>query len=107
MRIIKRITDKTIAATIAVVLVLALIIAAFPVVFNRGSAAEDTKEFAPSSLELANTQFSESSGSYPASPTGWTGAHAVGSGNVVSGVIDLSDSAYFGENSGNKEFKLD
>lgn len=107
MRIIKRITDKTIAAAVAVVLAIALIIAAFPVAFNRGSSAEDTKEFAPASLELSNTQFSESSGSYPASPTGWTGAHAVGSGNVISGVIDLADSAYFGENSGNKEFKLD
>lgn len=112
MRTIKRITDKLITFSVIVALVAALMFGALSFLFSGRVLADDEKtdtvEFVPSSLELSNTQFTETSGSYPASPTGWT---ASGTGAVKAGVIDLTASNYVNPDSNstdgpNKAFEL-
>lgn len=111
MRIFKRITDKTLTFAVIAALIVAMLLCAFS--FSIGTHAyadeiEDIKEFETVSLGLTNTDFGDTSGSYPATPTGWAGEHTDGgSGNVVAGVVDLTAKNYVGENSGNKKFKLD
>lgn len=87
-------------AIAAIIFVLSLILA-FTIVRTpiTASAAEDTEYFTepdPVALSVSNLQFSDSSGSAPASPTGWTGSGLGGldAGNVVSGVVDLTANAY-------------
>ena len=109
MHAIKRFKTKAISVIIAVAVAAALLIGAFAL-SNRHVYAEPEviEDFKPTSMGLGNTQFDSSSGSYPASPSSWTGASLDGgNGNVISGVVDLSADAYFGSNSGNKKFKLD
>lgn len=108
MHAIKRLKNKTITIIITVAIAVSLIFGAFS--FARTAAhadTEDTTEFVPTSLGLSNTQFDSSSGSYPAKPSSWSDNVLGGEGAVKAGVIDLTPSAYFGEKSGNKEFKLD
>ncbi len=110
MRIIKRLTAKAMTFTVTVAVILALIITAAMTVPSAFAAeTEDTKEFASVSLDVSNPQFSSSSGSYPASPSSWTGGYlGGGKGNIVSGVVDLAPSAYnSGSTKGNVTFKLD
>lgn len=106
MTTIKRITERTITAAVIIALIVALLFGTLAAVFTARADDEfiDTKEFARVSLDVSNPQFSESSGSYPAAPTSWTGE---GNGNVIRGVIDLTPDKYTGDDSGNKEFKLD
>ncbi len=112
MRTIKRITDKLITFSVIAALVAALMCGALSFLFSGRVSADDEKtdtvEFAPATLELTNTQFTETSGSYPASPTGWT---ASGTGSVKAGVIDLTASNYVNPDSNstdgpNKAFEL-
>lgn len=110
MHAIKRLKNRTITLLIVAALAFSLVFGALSFV-GRSAYAEnvdDRMDIAPSSLGLSNTHFDSSSGSYPASPSSWTGAAIDGgSGSVISGVVDLSASAYSGSNSGNKKFKLD
>lgn len=106
MRTIKRITQKTAAIATLVALVVTLVFSTiFTSIFVRADDDfDDTKEFTRTELSISNTNFSETSGSYPATPSSWTGS---GNGNVISGVVDLTPSVYTGSDSGNSEFKLD
>ncbi|MDE7464208.1 MAG: hypothetical protein K2M48_04170, partial [Clostridiales bacterium] len=116
MRLIKRITKKTVAVALIFALSVALLFGAFTLpLFARADDnddVEDTKEFAATSLGISNPNFSDSSGSYDptASATSWTGA-ALGNGNVgggvIAGVIDLTSSNYLTETCGNKNLHLD
>ncbi len=106
---IKRI-NRYFAITVIIALTVALVFGAGLAIFSRGtrSLAKDTEEFVPKSLEIANSDFSSTSGSYPATPDSWTGGYVGdGSGNIVSGVVDLTPSVYSGSDGGNKKFKLD
>ncbi|MBD5132218.1 MAG: hypothetical protein HDT28_06520 [Clostridiales bacterium] len=111
MHAIKSLKNKTITLLLVVALTLSMLFGA--VMWSLAGAAkadttEDTQEFAPTSLGLSNTQFDSSSGSYPASPSSWTGSSLDnGKGKVISGVIDLTAKTYFGEETGNKAYKLD
>lgn len=111
MRIFKRMTTRliTLATTVAFAAVLAL--GAFALTFQSKPAFaedDDTKEFAVTSVGLDNTDFSSTSGSYPASPNSWSGDYVGGGkGNIVAGVVDLTANNYVGTDSGNKKFKLD
>ena len=108
MHTIRSLKNKTITAVLIIAVTLSFLAGAFA--FTRFSAkadVEDTKEFQATSLGLTNTDFESTSGTYPASPSGWTGANLDGGkGSVVAGVVDLSASAYFGSESGNKKFEL-
>lgn len=115
MRLIKRITNKTITAAVIIALSIALIFSALSFrmfAFADDTKVVDTKEFAATSLGVSNTNFSDTSGSYDptASPSSWTGA-SVGSGNggtgIVAGVVDLTPSNYLTEKCGNKGLHLD
>ncbi|MCH5160989.1 MAG: hypothetical protein J1G04_03060 [Clostridiales bacterium] len=110
MRIIKRFTHKTAILIVTLAASIALCFGAFILSFSGvGHArAEDTKEYTPTSLDLSNPNFTNSSGSYPATPDGWTGENIDGgSGGVKAGVVDLTASVYdSGSESGNKLFKL-
>ena len=109
MRSIKRVTNRTIFTAIILALALALVSVVMSLTFTQTARAEDTQEYAPTSLGLPNPDFTDSSGSTPASPTNWTGA-AVGDGtnaNIISGVVDLNPTAYVGDSSGNEKLKLD
>lgn len=109
MHSIKRLKNKAITLFVSAAVALSMLGAAFT--FTRTAAfadIEEVPEFEPTSLGLSNTNFDSSSGSYPAAPSSWTGANKdEGTGNVISGVIDLTASSYFGANSGNKAYKLD
>ncbi len=109
MRIIKRITHKTAILIVTLALSIALCLGAFTLSFAYGThaSAEDTEDYTSTSLDVTNTNFTDSSGgSYPANPNGWTGSDDKGA--IKSGVIDLTASVYNnGTESGNKLFKLD
>lgn len=107
MHTIKRLKNKTITVLLAVAIALSCIVGAFGIARVSAYADGDTVEYPPTSAGISNPNFDSTSGSYPATPSSWTGA-AVGngSGKVVSGVVDLSD-AYFNSGSGNKDFELD
>ncbi len=111
MRIFKRITTRLLTLVTVAVFVAALALGAFALTFKSVSAfaeEDDTKEFGVTSVGLDNTDFSSTSGAYPASPNSWAGDYVGGGkGNIVAGVVDLTANNYVGENSGNKEFKLD
>ncbi len=115
MKVIKRITRKSMLVALVCALMLALAFGA--VSFGAFSAraddkTDDTKEFTATSLSLSNPDFSDTSGSYDptASPSSWTGA-SVGDGNggtgVIAGVVDLTSSNYLTEKGGNKALYLD
>ncbi|MCH5165832.1 MAG: hypothetical protein J1G01_05470 [Clostridiales bacterium] len=113
MQAIKRLKNKTITIVLSAVIALSLLLSAFTFIMPRGVAhaeTEDFEDFAPTSLGLGNTDFESSSGSYPASPSSWTGS-VVGGGSepdtMKRGVIDLNPSSYFGTETGNKKYKLD
>ncbi len=110
MHAIKRLKNRTITILLSAVIAISLIIGAVTII-GRPAAAEsidDRLDYAPTTLGLSNTHFDSSSGSYPASPTSWTGAALDGSkAQPIHGVVDLSASGYSGSNSGNKKFKLD
>ncbi len=106
MSIIKRITDKTIAIAVIIATTLALMFGALSFTFTARAAddEDEIEEFPPTSLGLSNAQFSESSGSYPATPSSWT----KGTAGDFCGVIDLTPSVYNTDTEGgNKKFKLD
>lgn len=110
MRIIKRMTNKTVPVAVSAALFCSVLCGTLSLALpsEKSARAEEFKEYATTSLDLANTQFSETSGSYPATPSSWTGAAVGGgSGNIVSGVVDLTPSKYVAEGSGNEKFKLD
>lgn len=91
------------AAAIVLLLGLALALCIIRVPAVSVNAEENVRfsEPAASQLSLANTQFGDSSGSYPASPSSWTGSDLTGAeGNTVSGVISLVATNY---NSANKD----
>lgn len=100
---------RTVSVIMCILVSFALIFTAFtlPVSFARATE-EEFGEFDPISLSLTNTDFTNSSGNAPSTPTDWTGGYAAnmsGNGNVVSGVIDLTPSEY--ESADNNEaFKL-
>ncbi|MCH5351519.1 MAG: hypothetical protein J1F39_06105 [Clostridiales bacterium] len=108
MRSIKRVTNRTVFTALILALALAFISIAMSLNFTRSARAEDTQEYIPTSAGISNTDFTESSGSTPASPSGWTGA-AIGSSNpnLVTGVVDLNPGAYVSSESGNEKLKLD
>ncbi|MCX4313417.1 MAG: hypothetical protein OSJ83_06095 [Clostridia bacterium] len=101
MHTIKKLKNKALALVLTTAL--ALPVATGAVGLLSGSAAradEDIKEYEPTSVGISNEHFTNSSGSYPATPNSWSGSAAVEGatvGGVVSGVIDLSD-AYFNNN---------
>lgn len=108
MHAIKRFKTKAISVIFAVAVAAALLIGALTIPRSANAELEVIEDFKPTSLNVSNPHFSSSSGSYPASPSSWTGASLDGgNGRVVSGVVDLSAGAYFGTNSGNEKFKLD
>ncbi|MDE6200502.1 MAG: hypothetical protein K2M47_01290 [Clostridiales bacterium] len=108
MHTIKRLKNKSITILLSILIAVSLLFgAAFMAIRPaRADNVEDTKEFAPVALSLSNTQFSSSSGSYPATPSSWTGENVDGGKySPVSGVVDLTPSVY--STNGNKEYKLD
>lgn len=109
---IKRITDKTVSIAVTIALIFAMLFGVISFSTFRSiraaHAADDIEEFPTTSLSLSNTDFSDASGSYPMTPTNWTGAHVDdGDGNVIAGVVDLKPETYVTEGSGNEKFKLD
>lgn len=108
MYTIKSLKNKSITILLSLLIAVSLLLCV-TVVGMRPSAEtpkEDTVEFAPVSLGLSNTQFSTSSGNYPASPSSWTGEYVGGGkGDLIKGVIDLTPSVYSSD--GNKKYKLD
>ncbi len=110
MHAIKRLKNKTVSIIITIAVIASLLCGAL-FAAPRAAKAEtndDTVEFDPTSVSVGNAHFSSSSGSYPATPDSWSGAAMDGgSANVVSGVVDLTASTYFGTDTGNKKFKLD
>ncbi len=111
MRIIKRITHKTAILIVTLALAIALCFGSFALSLAHGAhaSAEDTQEYTPTTLDVTNPNFTNSSGTYPATPDGWTSSFANGgNGNIKSGVIDLTPSVYDnGTESGNELFDLD
>lgn len=111
MHSLKSLKNRTKKLLIAAAVTLPLIfgstaIAAFPA--RAEDTVDDIKEFTTTDLGLSNPDFSESSGSYPASPSSWTGeALDGGFGNIVKGVVDLKPSVYSDSKNGNKNLLLD
>ncbi len=107
MHTIKRLKNKSITLLLSILIAVSLLFGATFMAIRPAHADEDdTKEFEPVSLSLSNTQFSSSSGSYPATPSSWTGENVDGGKyKPKSGVVDLTPSVY--STVGNKEFKLD
>ena len=108
MRSIKRVTNTTIFTALILALALALLSVAMSFGFKGRALAEDTKEYNPTSAGISNTDFTDTSGSVPASPSNWTGS-AIGGSNpdIIHGVVDLNPTAYVGSDSGNEKLKLD
>lgn len=108
MRNIKRLTKRTSALIVSIALAIALIFGTLVFALPHARAeGDDTKEFEMTSLSLANTQFSDSGSGTPGEPSSWT-KDAVGSANIVAGVVDLTPTAYnTADKKGNKEYKLD
>lgn len=108
MHTIKRLKNKSITLLLSILIAVSLLFGATFMAIRPAHAdkVEDTKEFEPTSLSIGNTQFSSSSGSYPATPSSWTGENIDGGKySPVSGVVDLTPSVY--STGGNKEYKLD
>ncbi|MDE7164100.1 MAG: hypothetical protein K2O04_01585 [Clostridiales bacterium] len=108
MHIIKSLKNKSITILLSVLIAASLLFGAVVAVIApaRADEVDDTKEFVTASLGLNNTQFGESSGNYPATPTSWTGEYVDGGkGELVKGVVDLTPSVY--STNGNKKYKLD
>lgn len=80
-------------------LILALSIIRLPV-FNAFAVSSENFVEPTASVDFTNKQFSETSGTSPAAPTGWTGAGVAGDndGGVVSGVVDLDADSYHNAN---------
>ena len=114
MQIIKRINDKAIAALLIIAVTVAMAVCAFSITFGiaRADGSDDLTEYQATSLDPGNPQFSDSSGSYPASPSNWSGAYlGNGNGSIVAGVVDLSPATYNtdgdDDKKGNKKYELD
>ncbi|MCH5163236.1 MAG: hypothetical protein J1G38_07115 [Clostridiales bacterium] len=115
MRLIKRITAKTVTIATVLALFTALIFGAFSFrlfAFADDEEVEDTKEYTATSMNISNPNFSDTSGSYKptASPSSWTG-NSVGGGNggssIIAGVVDLTSTSYHSEDCGNEGLHLD
>lgn len=110
MHNIKRITDRAVTLAVIIVVSVALLFGAFTFSIRsaRAETRKDITEFTPTSLDLGNANFTDSSGSYPAVPNSWTGeAVGNGKGSVVSGVIDLTAANYVKDNGEDDTYKLD
>ncbi|MDE5563274.1 MAG: hypothetical protein K2J01_07025 [Clostridiales bacterium] len=108
MHTIKRLKNKSITLLLSILIAVSLLFGATFMAIRPAHAdeVEDTKEFETTALSLSNTQFSSSSGSYPANPSSWSGENVDGGKyKPVSGVVDLTPSVY--SSGGNKEYKLD
>ncbi|MCM1368413.1 MAG: hypothetical protein NC184_06380 [Roseburia sp.] len=107
MHITGRLKNKFIAAVLSAAILITMLFGAFYFSHMRAYAdTEDTSEYRAVSVNPENPHFSSTSGSYPATPDSWT-VQPVGSGNVITGVVDLTATTYVGTDSGNKKFKLD
>lgn len=68
----------------------------------------DFSEPDPVALSISNTQFSDGSGSYPMTPSNWTGGGVSGAdvGSTVSGIVNLTASSYNEEIREEDKYKL-
>ncbi len=111
MQFIEKTSKKLTTAILIAALLAAFITCTLSLGF--GSARADSADkFEPVSLGLSNAHFTETSGSYPATPSNWTGGYVGnGEGKIVSGVVDLSASVYNTEGDddkkGNEKYELD
>ncbi|MCH5155685.1 MAG: hypothetical protein J1F69_03680 [Clostridiales bacterium] len=107
MHATKKLKNKSITILISVLIAASLLFGAlFAATPARAEENDDTVEFSATSLSISNTQFSSSSGDYPATPSSWTGEYVDGGkAELVKGVVDLTPSVY--STGGNKKYLLD
>lgn len=113
MQFIGKTSKKSTAAILIIAMLAVFIAGALSFTFTFGSAKADSADkFEPVSLGLSNSHFTDTSGSYPATPSNWTGGYVgSGEGKIVGGVVDLSASVYNTEGDddkkGNEKYELD